>query len=200
MRKLLFLASLVLISNISQASDMMWYWDNDGATKGLLPDPKCQCYFSLEFPVKVLPKPGAHFTLYETNSQIVTLKTDQFVSLITNKESPEQILSKHVDYELNYLSGVVGEDKLSIESKGWDKQNQILTWILNRESKEGGNYLVSSSVVKSGCIFYISSLVPSEATIQKVSDAQHRSLRTLKTHTPTSEEEAKQLITEFTKS
>lgn len=189
-----------LMSNVSQASDMMWYWDNDGATKGLVPDPKCQCYFSLEFPVKVIPKPGAHFTLYETNSQIVTLKKDQFVNLITDQESPEYILSKHVDYELNYLSGSVGKDKLSIESKKWDKQKGILAWVLMRESENGASYLVSSSVVKSDCIFYISSLVSNKTSIQKVSDAQHRSLDTLKTHTPTSEEEAKQLISEFTKS
>ncbi|MCK4706407.1 MAG: hypothetical protein KAT90_13080 [Gammaproteobacteria bacterium] len=200
MRKLVFLVSLIFVSNISQASDMLWYWDNDGATKGLLPDPKCQCYFSLEFPVKVVPKAGAHFMLYETNSQIVTLKTDQFVNLITNQEPHDHILSKHVDYELNYLSGVVGEDKLLIESKEWDKNKGILTWVLKRESKKGASYLVSSSVVKSDCIFYISSLVSNKASIQKVSDAQHGSLHTLKTHTPTSEEEAKQLITELTKS
>lgn len=199
MRKLVFLISLVLISNISQASDMLWYWDNDGATKGLLPDPKCQCYFSLDFPVKVIPKAGAHFTLYENNSQIVTLKTEQFANLMADQEPPENILSKHVDYELNYLSGVVGNDNLLIDSKEWDKHKGILTWVLKRESKEGDSYLVSSSVVKLGCIFYITSLVSNEASIKKVSNAQHGSLRTLKTHVPTSEEEAKQLIMEFRK-
>lgn len=199
MRKLVLLVSMVLISSISQASDMMWYWDDDGATKGLLPDPKCQCYFSLEFPVKVIPKPGAHFSLYETNSQIVTLKTDQFVNLISDQEPPEYILTKHVDYELNYLSGVVGKDKLLIERKEWDKDKGILTWVLKRESEKEVSYLVSSSVVKSGCIFYISSMMSSKALIQKVSDAQHGSLYTLKVHTPTSEDEAKQLISELQK-
>ena len=200
MNKLVFIVISILLTNIAIASDVFWYWDNDGATKGLLPDQNCQRYFSLDFPVKVIPNAGAHFTLYDAKSQIVTLKLNKFLSPKNKDGNSSSILTKHLNYELDYLKGVMGKDNLSIEYKKYYKNNKILSWVIKRQSSNSSSYLVANSVVKSGCVLYLTSLVTNKSLISKIDKAQQRSLNTLKSHSPTSEEEAKKLISDFTKS
>lgn len=200
MNKSLLFTILFTLSNIVSASDVVWLWDNDGATKGLYPDQTCQCYFSLDFPDKVIPLVGTGFTLFDSNSQIVTLETSKVTGKKSKNKSLSSVLSMHLDYEYEHLKGVVGNDKLSIERSKWNKESKIMSWVLKRESKSSISYLVSNSIISSDCIFYLTSVSTEENMIPKLSEGQQKSLKTLRSHRPSSKAEAEKLLLEFGKS
>ena len=176
---------------------MIWKWDKDGATKVLFPDEKCECYFSMSFPEKVIPKADGHFLLHKLQMEIVTLPLTDFLQKDFSHANSEAILRHHLAYELDYLKKVVGKDRLTLTKDKWQRDTSTLLWQIKRHSKAGTSILVSTSVVKDDCVVYLSSIVPDEATGDLISQSMLEIIKSLKSHRPSSKKEAERLIDDY---
>ncbi len=179
------------------AGDVLWKWDDNGATDVLFIDGKCECYYSVSFSEKVTPQPGRRFVLSGSQSQIVTSKLDEFISGPSIPAGAEDILRTHLKYEHSHLQGVVGDAGINLVSATYNGIDNSLTWVLERPSKSGVSVIVSTSIVSDKCVVYVSSLVDSVNSVERIASLQAAIMQSLSLHRPTSQKEAESILSRY---
>lgn len=201
MRTCLFLIGLLLSTTaLPSYAEEMWKWDGDGASKLLLLDERCQCYFSMSFPEKVTPQPNSHFLLQKFPAQLVTLPKSDFLPNGASIKDVETVLRRHMKYELAYLEKVAGAKNVNLNRVEWNSGSKYLQWQAQRISKEAPSTIATVAVVSGECVVFASSVVPDGATAEHITQSLIKILTSIKQHRPISQEEAEKLIAEYAKS
>ncbi|HEY3487624.1 MAG TPA: hypothetical protein VGL10_06125 [Gammaproteobacteria bacterium] len=199
MRIVIFTLILVLAGTLSAhaAEDAFWKWDGDGASKVMLADDKCECYFTLSFPEKVIPQPDRHFVLGQAPSQIISIHQNIFLKANSGKLSAEEILRYQYGDEISYLKSRIGADKLRPTVTKWNADTKVLQW--QAEIHEGNTVktIVAASAFREPCVIYLTSFVENKNEVVSISNSLVKAIATLESHRPSSQEEAHKLLSEY---